>query len=214
MTIWGRNRLMMATTSLRIESRGQKRNVSSALLEKPQSYARVKYWRAPSNSRAASSSSVRITPSSGPSSGPIRFCPPSPRLSDKYATCAPIPRASSTSSCVSSSSGCAPIIRTRLFLPSCRRVVANAATPPVPAGASCARPTPAAPILRKSATPSALTLLGKANDAALHDELDPLEFRDIARRITRDSDDVRIQSGRKRADVLFLSEQRGGDGSS
>src|SRR5438034_7777736 len=51
-------------SSLRIESRGQNRNVSSAVLEKPKSYARVKNCRAPSSSRAASSSSVRMTPSS------------------------------------------------------------------------------------------------------------------------------------------------------
>src|SRR5260221_7991052 len=38
MMICGRNRRMMSTTSLRIESRGQKRNVSSTDLEKPKSY--------------------------------------------------------------------------------------------------------------------------------------------------------------------------------
>src|SRR6184192_3162927 len=81
--ICGRKRRTTSTTSLRTESRGQNRSASSSVLEYPKSYARVKNWRAPSIRRAASSSSERMTPSSGPSSGPMRFCPPSPRLSDK-----------------------------------------------------------------------------------------------------------------------------------
>ena len=45
--------------------------------------ARVKYCSVPSILRDASSSCVRMMPSSSPCSGPIRFCPPSPRVSDK-----------------------------------------------------------------------------------------------------------------------------------
>ena len=83
--ICGRKARTTVTTSRRIESFTQCVYVSSAVLEKPKSYARVKNCRPPSSRRAASSSSVRIIPSSGPSSLPIRFCPPSPRVSERYA---------------------------------------------------------------------------------------------------------------------------------
>src|SRR6266516_2134650 len=108
--------------------------------------------------RAASSSSVRMIPSSGPSSGPMRFWPPSPRVSERYPACAPMPRDRSTNSCVSSSSGCAPIMSTRLLLPSCRNVVANAVTPPVPDGVICPRNTPTAPKLSRSPTTHVFTI--------------------------------------------------------
>ena len=52
-------------------------------------------------------------PSARPSSLPIRFCPPSPRVSERYAVSTCLPRASQVMSCVSSSSGCAPITSTR-----------------------------------------------------------------------------------------------------
>ena len=73
--ICGRNARTTVTTSRRIESFTQCVYVSSAVLENPKSYARVKNCRPPSTRRAASSSSVRIIPSSAPSSLPIRFCP-------------------------------------------------------------------------------------------------------------------------------------------
>src|SRR5258706_13235553 len=59
--------------------------------------------------RAASSSSVRMTPSASPSSLPIRFCPPSTRASNRYPLSPPTPRTSQAISCVSASSGCAAI---------------------------------------------------------------------------------------------------------
>ena len=108
----------MRTTSPNTESFGQCRYVSSGVFEKPKSYARVKNCRAPSTRRAASSSSVRMTPSASPSSLPIAFCPPSPRVSDRYAASTFAPRASQPSRLVSSSSGCAPIISTRPVVPS------------------------------------------------------------------------------------------------
>src|SRR6266567_527410 len=91
-----------------------------------------------------------MMPSAGPNSGPMRFCPPSPRDSERYAACTPAPRDNHTRSCVSSSSGWAPITSTRLLAPSCSSAFANAATPPVPAGDSaCPHPVPTAPIRRK-----------------------------------------------------------------
>src|SRR6185312_15184302 len=110
----GRNARTTVTTSVSTESCGQCWKVSAALLEKPKSYARVKYWCAPSMRRAASSSSVRITPSASPSSLPMRFCPPSPRVSDRYATSMWCPLVSHAMRRVSSSSGCAPITSTRV----------------------------------------------------------------------------------------------------
>ena len=74
-------RTMSDTTPLR----SQIRSVSCGFLEKPKSMARVKNCRPPSRRRAASSSWVRITPSSSKSSGPITFWPPSPRVSERYA---------------------------------------------------------------------------------------------------------------------------------
>ena len=61
----------------------QMRSVSSGLFEYPKSRARVKNCSAPSTRRAASSSSVLITPSSAPCSDPIRFWPPSPRVIER-----------------------------------------------------------------------------------------------------------------------------------
>jgi len=58
------------------ESRGQKPQGLIDRLRVPKSYARAKNWRAPSIRRAASSSSERMTPSSGPSSGPDQVLPP------------------------------------------------------------------------------------------------------------------------------------------
>ncbi len=103
----GRKTRIAHTTSARISSRPQIASVSSAVFEYPKSIARVKSCSAPSMRRAASSSSVRITPSSAPCSEPIRFCPPSPRVSDRYAVRTFRPWASQASIAVFSSSGCA-----------------------------------------------------------------------------------------------------------
>jgi hypothetical protein len=130
MMICGRKRLMIVTTSLRIESRGQKRNVSSAVLEKPKSYARVKNCLAPSSSRREQLLGTDDAGARG-ELGTDQVLAALTAAERQIGDPRPIPRASSTSSCVSSSSGCAPIIRTRLLLPSCRSVPANAATPPV-----------------------------------------------------------------------------------
>src|SRR5260221_2236397 len=43
---------------------------------------------------------------------------------------------------------------------------------------------------------------------------DSLQFRDIARGIAGDGDNVSVQSGRDRADVLLLAQQRRGHGGS